>query len=218
MSRSIKLLAVAVLAVVLALSSAQNAFAVTELVYDSGVAWGGLAAAFTGVRFSLPGGVASAQLAYIRFDWAFIGVNDVRVHITGPDHQTLLTPSILVPLTGTGVGCPAGWGGCSGLAVSVTVTGDFYVVLEMLGGGNVLYDDDGNSGRSFYGPSLAGLTSPDNFGDYLIRVDIDPILPSAAPVGGLIQPVNKLTIAAPYLAFFGVIAAVAVVVWKKREN
>ena len=42
--------------------------------------------------------------------------------------------------------------------------------------------------------------------------------PSAGPVGGVVEPVNKLTVAAPYLALFGVIAAVAVVVWKKREN
>jgi hypothetical protein len=32
------------------------------------------------------------------------------------------------------------------------------------------------------------------------------------------EPVNNLAIAAPYLALFGVVAAVAVVVWKKQEN
>ena len=40
----------------------------------------------------------------------------------------------------------------------------------------------------------------------------------AAPVGGFIEPVNKLSVFAPYLALFGFAATVAVVVWKKREN
>jgi TolB protein len=37
------------------------------------------------------------------------------------------------------------------------------------------------------------------------------------PVGGFMEPVNKLAVFAPYLALFGVMAVV-VVVWKKREN
>jgi hypothetical protein len=39
-----------------------------------------------------------------------------------------------------------------------------------------------------------------------------------APVGGFMERINTLRIAAPYLALFGVMAAVAVVVWKKRDN
>ncbi len=42
-----------------------------------------------------------------------------------------------------------------------------------------------------------------------------------APVGGFLEPVNKLTVFAPYLALFGLVAAVAIVVvkpWKKRET
>jgi len=45
--------------------------------------------------------------------------------------------------------------------------------------------------------------------------------PKVGPVGGFMQPVNKLAVFAPYLALFGVVATVAVVVvktWKKREN
>jgi hypothetical protein len=44
---------------------------------------------------------------------------------------------------------------------------------------------------------------------------------SAGPVGGVVEPVNKLTVYAPYLAIFGIVAAVAIVVvkpWKKRET
>jgi len=44
---------------------------------------------------------------------------------------------------------------------------------------------------------------------------------SVAPVGGFMQPVNNLTIAAPYLALFGIVAALAIIVvvkpWKKCE-
>jgi hypothetical protein len=39
-----------------------------------------------------------------------------------------------------------------------------------------------------------------------------------APVGGFLEPVNKVAIAAPYLALFGVIGAVAVVYWKRPDN
>lgn len=48
-----------------------------------------------------------------------------------------------------------------------------------------------------------------------------PIHVVGAPVGGFMEPVNKLAVFAPYLALFGIVATVAVVVvkpWKKREN
>jgi hypothetical protein len=61
--------------------------------------------------------------------------------------------------------------------------------------------------------------------------DVTPNMPDAqepnwqrlplAPVGGFVEPVNKLTLFAPYLALFGIVAAVAIVVakpWKKPEN
>ena len=38
------------------------------------------------------------------------------------------------------------------------------------------------------------------------------------PVGGFMEPANKLTIAAPYLALFGLVAAVAIIIWKKPEQ
>jgi len=41
------------------------------------------------------------------------------------------------------------------------------------------------------------------------------------PVGGFMEPVNNLAVYAPYLALFGVVAVVAIVVakpWKKRGN
>ncbi len=42
-----------------------------------------------------------------------------------------------------------------------------------------------------------------------------------APVGGVVLPVNRLAVMAPYLALLGLVATVAVVIvkpWKKREN
>ena len=57
--RSARLLTVAVLAVMLALSSAQSAFGVTELAYDDGTAETGsssFAGSLLGVKFSLPTG------------------------------------------------------------------------------------------------------------------------------------------------------------------
>jgi Tol biopolymer transport system component len=43
---------------------------------------------------------------------------------------------------------------------------------------------------------------------------------SVAPVGGLVEPVNKTAVLAPYLALFGVLAVMAIagVPWKKRGN
>jgi len=40
------------------------------------------------------------------------------------------------------------------------------------------------------------------------------------PVGGLVEPVNKLNVLTPYLALLGLIAAAVVVValWKKRKS
>ena len=45
--------------------------------------------------------------------------------------------------------------------------------------------------------------------------------PPSAPVGGVVEPVNKLVVFAPYLTLFGLVATVAVVVaklWKKPKN
>jgi hypothetical protein len=39
--------------------------------------------------------------------------------------------------------------------------------------------------------------------------------PTGGPVGGFMETVNKSVVFAPYLALFGIIAAVAVIVWKK---
>jgi hypothetical protein len=50
------------------------------------------------------------------------------------------------------------------------------------------------------------------------RAEIDPIVSPGAPVGGFMEPANKLAVFAPYLALLGVIGAVAVVYCKRRDN
>lgn len=48
-----------------------------------------------------------------------------------------------------------------------------------------------------------------------------PATPVVGPVGGFMEPVNKLVVLAPYLALFGLVATVAVVAvkpWKKTHN
>jgi hypothetical protein len=53
----------------------------------------------------------------------------------------------------------------------------------------------------------------------MIRAYVDPNTPpTGAPVGGFLEPVNKLVVFAPYLALFGVIGTVAVIYWKRPNN
>jgi hypothetical protein len=202
--RSMRLLAVAVLAVVLALSSAQNAFAVTELAYDNGSNGGGVLHDYAGVLFQLPSGVSSARVKYVRFAWN-PGSLPFDIHVTGPDHVTELGSSPLV-LSGlgslqAGTGCPAGWGICYGYdltSLGIVVTGGFFVILHQ-SGGSPQHDNAGGSGHSYKSDTdLAGLVGTGN--DWLIRVDIDPIVP---------------------ITSVGLVTTVAVVVvkpWKKTHN
>jgi hypothetical protein len=37
-------------------------------------------------------------------------------------------------------------------------------------------------------------------------------------VGGFMEPTNKLSVLAPYLALFGIVGAIAVIVWKKPRS
>ena len=55
---------------------------------------------------------------------------------------------------------------------------------------------------------------------HMIAAVLRPAAPTQVgpPVGGFMEPVNKLAIAALYLALFGIVATVAVIVWKKRDN
>jgi hypothetical protein len=54
----------------------------------------------------------------------------------------------------------------------------------------------------------------------ILTVTYGPLTPGVcpAPVGGFMEPVNKVAIAAPYLALFGVVAVAAILVWKRPDN
>jgi len=222
--RYVRLLAVAVLAVVLALSSAQDAFATVTLAYDNGIwnTYGGDGHDYAGVRFSVPDDASPALLRYVR--WARSFDYPLEIHITGPDHVTELSGSPIIlagPTEPAGTGCPAGWQWCGGLDLTSqgwVVTGDFFVIFYRPGG-STLYEDTGVplSGRLFVGWSLATLAVSTYEANGLIRVDIDPNAP-AAPVGGIVIPANTFALVAPWLAVLGLlcIGTIAVVVRKRR--
>ncbi len=217
--RSMRLLAVAVLAVVLALSSAQNAFATTELAYDKN-SWFDNQALGAGellaVRFTLSDFVSWPQAKVVRVAfYVFSGDVAFRVHIrgnlgtacTGLDLTTFdVTPYVLENWNYYDV---------SGSAV---VSGEFCVVAEWLTNANPsigLSNPPTGSGHSYR--YQGGTWLHDTGYDDMIRAYVDP-LGTGAPVGGFVEPVNKLAVFAPYLALFGVIGAVAVVFWKRPGN
>jgi hypothetical protein len=104
------------------------------------------------------------------------------------------------------------------------------------GAGFTLSSDNSGSGFSHAQYATSGVSSPTNFPATITNpspnyywaeasVALDPIpvttVSSAGPVGGFLEPVNKLAVFAPYLALFVLAAVVAVGVakpWKKPEN
>jgi hypothetical protein len=88
----------------------------------------------------------------------------------------------------------------------------------------------GSLGVSSYGPADQASTFAVNLADHsvtIVLVEGDYVFctftdsPAATgPVGGFVEPINKVAVFAPYLALLGVIAVmvVAVAPWKKREN
>ena len=218
MSRSVRLFAVAVLTIVLALSAAQSAFASTEIKYDDGsdesyVVYG--LNMVVGVKFSLPLGWASALLlsATIMIDTSNGNPSTQQVEVHVFDATGMI--DLVTPFSVTLVG---GWNTVS--IPSVLVSGDFYVAFQnpFASALAIRTDTDHPTGRSVSG--VGGLGSPSQKDwNYMIRAYVDPNTPpTGAPVGGFLEPVNKLSVMTPYLALFGAIAAVAVVVWKKRDN
>jgi hypothetical protein len=216
--RSFRLLAVAVLALVLALSAAQSAFASTEIKYDDGsdesyVVYG--LNMVVGVKFSLPLGWASALLssATIMIDTSNgnPSTQQVKVHVFDATGMIDLVTPFSVTLVG-------GWNTVS--IPSVLVSGDFYVAFQnpFVSALAIRIDEDHPSGRSVSGVGDLGSPSQKDW-NYMIRAYVDPSTPSTgAAVGGFLEPVNKLAVFAPYLALLGVIGAVVVICWKRRDN
>lgn len=175
----------------------------------------------TAVKFSLPTGWTSARL----FNAWFYASGTFILHVYAAKGVTELTASgttvtmtsepSTISLAGMGIG-----------GQDITVTGDFFISLEFTAigfAGEVASDSGPTQGHSYDSattpPSFVLLTSR---GNYMIRAEVEqPMPPSGAPVGGFIGPVNKLAIITPYVALFGLVATVAVVIvkpWKKPEN
>jgi len=187
----------------------QEAKASTEIAYDDGTPVSLAGSIFSGVRFSLPSGVVRAQIRTVRFRWSAYP-DTLIIHITGSDHVTELTTPI--PVTTTSA-APT-FQDVDVWARGIIVTGDFWVVTEMVGtAGNPGLDATSNYPRSFGGISLAALTGQYSSGDLLIRAVLDNV----GPVGGVVIPTNRLTVLAPYLAMIGLVAVAATVYVAKRR-
>jgi len=78
-----------------------------------------------------------------------------------------------------------------------------------------LFDEDG---QSSWEVDLANArVTVHALYEYVSCIFINERIP-VAPVGGFMEPVDKLTVFTPYLAFLGIIAAVAIVYWKRPDN
>jgi hypothetical protein len=183
-----------------------------ELAYDNGNPNIGVLALFSGVKFSLPSGIHSAQILSIRYKTTFTP-QPITIHITGADHVTELT----APIPTTPTAPMDEFNVLDVSSLNLIVSEDFYVVIEQAAGipNTPVLDDQPNVNRSFSGTSLAGLNNLfDN--NLVLRVIIDP---NPLPVGGVSMSVNKLEIFAPYIAIAGLIVAISTVyVFIKRKD
>ena len=129
--RAMRLLAVTVLAVVLAFSVTQNAFASTPLFYDDGSAELGqnigAAPFFDGVKFVLADFGLSGSQKVVEVSFYVSGVQanrDVKIHVM----TDLLSDLLVLQLTHPAV---VGWWTVDISSNNVIVTGDFFVVWEV---------------------------------------------------------------------------------------
>ena len=219
--RSARLLAVAVLAVVLAVSSVQNAFAATELKYDDGTAedyfylsTGGVAA----VRFSLPTGWSSAKLLtaeYYIYYYSGIAFR-VRIFNSGGVTELLLPPLDVTP---SATGCVQCWFSVDLGSYNIVVSGDFYVAIEWKSDALPWIGRDTSSSA---GPSyMVGLVGWEQLGfNLMVRAVVDEVTqPEPAPVGGFVESVNTFALLSPWVAVIGLVGCIGtvVVVAKKRR-
>jgi hypothetical protein len=221
--RSIRFLAVAVLAVVLALSAVQNVFASTLLFHDDGVPES--LTAGDGVVFSLPSGWSSAHVLILRYWIDYVDPNGPRTfkaNIWGSDGTTqLLVPMITVgPLPLAFVG----WYDVDVSSKNIIVSGDFYVGFTGNTPNPVLVGaDTEDRAPDSYSGGPVGYTGPSwtswgNVFHLLIRVEVDQPAPPTGPVGGFVEPVNKLAVLAPWLAVIGLVSCVSAMVAGKRRS
>jgi hypothetical protein len=211
--RSARLLVVAVLAVVLALSSAQNAFAAIELYYDDGTAETGvtlgtpgtsLAVRFFLSDFGLSGTYKVRTVRYYIYDIPGASTFTVRVYGSDGSAELCCSPRLDVSPSATG------WYDVDLTAYSVVVSGNFYVAIEFRLVMSPVIGEDTTSphSRSYFGsPGSWTLSTTAN---YMISAIVDPYTPPS--VGGVLMPANTLALVSPWLAVIGLVGCIGVVV------
>jgi hypothetical protein len=201
--RSLRLLVVAVLAVVLALSFTQNAFAP-----DFG---GG----FISVGKVTTNGDTTTLFHFtLSSGGQVVGTADLTGG-TIPHAFDVASGTFILQET-----VPSGW--------VLTDISCRYLADDVVSvGGNVFAA--GSLGVASYEPADTISTWTVNLADHSVTIIFDDVnivgctftnapAPAGAPVGGIVEPVNKLAVFAPYLALLGVIATVAVIYWKRPDN
>lgn len=212
-----------VLAAVLVLSSTQNVYAVRELSYDGGVeesyacpaqnAWRAVKFLFSDFSLSSSWKLLTARLYQSSEETAH---DQLELHVLSSDGSGDLAGS--TPVTFTTV---TGWNDVDLSGQNIIVSGDFWIAFKWLGqflAPCVALEFSAVDGRSFYGSPGSWIV--DDTYDYMIRAVIGS-LGGAAPVGGFVEPVNKLGVFVPYVALFGVVTVVAVLIaepWKRPGN
>jgi len=221
-----RLVAVAVLVVVLALSSAQNAFAAEELSYDDGSAEDTFfvpsAGYCYGNRFvqgesNWPAGWSSVRVLTARF---YVnseqGSLQVRIRVLDSAKNNLMTPLTLTHPH------PTVWWDVDLSAYDVVASGEFYLVwqqVEMMTAGPG-GDISGFKSRSYRGASPTTWILDPNQDNFLIRAVVENATPASAPVGGVVMPTNTFALVSPWLAVIGLVGCIGtvVVVAKKRRR
>jgi hypothetical protein len=227
--RSFRLLAVAVLVVVLALSSTQNAFAAEELSYDDGSAedtfWTPVDGYCYANRFvqgesNWPAGWSSVRVLTARFyvnsETAY---RQVTVRVLDSAKNDLMTALTLTHPHMTV------WWDVDLSAYDVVASGEFYLVWQQVDANTAGPGGDRDSGfksRSYRGGSPNTWILDPNRDNFLIRAVVEDATPTpaSAPVGGVVIPVNTFAVLAPWLAVIGLVGCIGavVVVAKKRRQ
>jgi hypothetical protein len=225
------LLAVGVLAVILALSSAQNAFApIQELRYDDGTSpyppgaenlgtWGAVKFVLSDFGLSDP----TYQLLQVSFyTVVYSPPCPSEIHIFDSTGVTeLLVPAATITPTNPSLE----WIAVDLSSENVMVSGSFYVAIRSECGFSVMWDPIPNSlippspARTYGAPSgYPPAWSLDEEDNLMFRAIVGST--AAPPVGGVAIPANTLAILGPWLAVIGVVGCIGtiVVIAKKRQS
>ena len=166
----------------------------------------------------------SYQLLQVSFYTAVVGAactSDIHI-FDGSGVTDLLVPAVTIQPTNLAYD----WVAVDLSARNLMVSGSFYVAVRSRSGCGFAVGWDslpnslGSPARSYDSPSLDtpvwALFDNENL---MFRAQVGAVAgPVAHPVGGFVEPVNKLAVFAPYLALFGVIGVVAVIYWKRPDN